>query len=41
MKVKTDKYIRVVGYYAKTSSMNNGKVQEYADRKEMKETTNG
>ena len=41
MKVKTDHYIRVVGYYAKVGSMNKGKVQEYEDRKEMKETENG
>ena len=36
-KVKTDNYVRVVGYYAKTSSMNKGKVQEYNDRKLLKD----
>ena len=33
--VKTDKYVRVVGYYAKEGAMNDGKQQELLDREEM------
>jgi len=40
-KVKTDQYVRVVGYYSKTTAMNKGKVQEFNDRKILKESTNG
>lgn len=33
--VKTTKYVRVVGYYGKTTDMNNGKVSENKSRKYM------
>lgn len=32
MKVKTAKWVRVVGYYGAESAMNDGKKQENADR---------
>lgn len=35
VKVKCDKMIRVVGYYGKVSDMNNGKKEEYKERKYM------
>ena len=31
--VKTQKYVRVVGYYAPSDRLNKGKTQEFADRK--------
>jgi anaerobic ribonucleoside-triphosphate reductase len=33
VKVATKKFIRVVGYYGSTDNINEGKSQEYADRK--------
>lgn len=33
--VKTTKYVRVVGYYGKTSDMNDGKTKETNSRKYM------
>lgn len=35
MKVKTQKFLRVVGYYGKADDMNVGKKEEFAARKYM------
>ncbi|MDT8900908.1 hypothetical protein [Anaeroselena agilis] len=32
VQVRTERYLRCVGYYAKESSLNEGKRQEFADR---------
>lgn len=36
VQVKTDKYIRVVGYFGKVNNMNEGKTSEYNARKCMR-----